>query len=264
MDEGTLVKAVFYPPAQALLCYHYFPGAKPTHLYLAGLGPASTCVYPSLISDSDLAAYHTLMPDFLGFGYSDRPDDFGYTIDEHADSIAYLLNQLQVTGCTVIGTSMGGAVAVTLATQHPNLVSKLVLAEGVLDGLDVFGIASQSEEQYIARGHRVVMEWFRQLRPPYDPTERGWLPVVKLTPPHAFYRTAVSLAKGAQPSWREQFFRLRIPRLYLWGDENFRREDTEAFVTHGVEVAVIPHAGHAMYLDNPAAFVHAIAEFSAR
>jgi pimeloyl-ACP methyl ester carboxylesterase len=149
------MKAVFYPSAQAFLCYHYFSGAKPTHVYLAGLLAGSTGLYPSLIYGSELACYHTLMPDFLGCGYSDRPSDFGYTIDEYADSITYLLDQLQVTGCTVIGASMGGAAAITLATKRPDLVGRLVLAEGVLDAMDPFGIGSQSEEQFIASGHSI-------------------------------------------------------------------------------------------------------------
>lgn len=54
------MKAVYYPPAQALLCYHYFSGAQPTHVYLAGLGVGSTGLYPSLIYGSELASYHTL------------------------------------------------------------------------------------------------------------------------------------------------------------------------------------------------------------
>ena len=139
------MKTVLYPPVQALLCYHYISGAKPTHVYLAGLGMSSTSLYPSVIYGSELSSYHTLMPDFLGFGYSDRPGGFGYSVDEHADSIAFLLDQLQASQCTLIGHSFGGAVAITLATKRPDLVARLVLAEAVLDAGDWFGAASQSE-----------------------------------------------------------------------------------------------------------------------
>jgi pimeloyl-ACP methyl ester carboxylesterase len=102
------------------------------------------------------------------------------------------------------------------------------------------------------------------LQSPYYPSD---LPVwlnEKLTPPHAFYRSAVSLAKGANPTWREQLYQLKIPRLYIWGDENFRSEYKETLTEHGVQIAVIPHAGHPMMCHNPAAFVRAIAEFEAR
>lgn len=258
------MKAIFYPPAQAFLCYHEFSGSKPTHVYLAGIGSGSTGVYPGLIHNSELASYHTLMPDFLGFGYSDRPDDFGYTIDEHADSITHLLDQLQVTGCTVIGASMGGAVAITLATKRPDLVGRLILAEGVLDAMDPLEIASQSEEQYIAGGHRIFLEQFRQmiLQSPH-PNDLIFGLMWKLVPPHAFHRSAVSMAKGANPTWREQLYQLKIPRLYIWGSENFRSEYTETLTEHGMQIAVVPHAGHPMMNHNPADFVRVISAFIA-
>jgi pimeloyl-ACP methyl ester carboxylesterase len=255
------MKAVFYPTAQALLCYNYFCGAKPTHVYLAGLGTGATGIYPSVLFGSELASYHTLMPDFLGFGYSDRPNDFGYTIEEHADSIAYLLDQLQATGCTVIGYSLGGTVAITLAMKRPDLVTRLVLLEAPLDPMDLVG-AGQSEQQYIASGHSIVLEQVRQITFSIDLSNRGWFPMFKLAAPHAFYRTAVSLATGMQPNWREQLYELKIPSLYIWSEKNFREEYTETFTTHGVQVAVIPHAGHHdMVWENPAAFVRAIVDF---
>ena len=263
------MKTVFYPPAQAYLCYHHFSGAKPTHVYLAGLGFGSTGLYPSVIYGSELAAYHTLMPDFLGYGYSDRPEAFGYTVDEHADTIAFLLDELHASGCTLVGHSFGGAAAITLATKRPDLVARLVLAEAVLDAGDWFGAAAQSEEQYIASGHGVVLEGWRQLLPDYDESNRGWWPMHKLASPLAFYRTACNLAQGVNPTWREQLYRLKIPRLSLFGElslqkKTLRVEDKDDLPPQGVEVAIIPHAGHGMMWDNPAAFVNAIAAFEAR
>jgi pimeloyl-ACP methyl ester carboxylesterase len=257
------MKAVFYPPAQALLCYHYFSGAKPTHVYLAGLGAGATGIYPSVLFGSELASFHTLMPDLLGFGYSDRPIDFGYTIEEHADSAAYLLDQLQATGCTVVGYSLGGTVAITLATKRPDLVARLVLAEAALDPLDLVG-AGQSEQQYIASGHSVVLEIIRKILLFKDPSDCGLLPMIKMAAPHAFFRSAVSLATGMQPNWREQLYELKIPRLFIWSEENFREEYTEIFTTHGIKVAVIPHTIHQdLAWEKPIAFVSAIADFEA-
>jgi pimeloyl-ACP methyl ester carboxylesterase len=257
------MKAVFYPPAQALLCYHYFSGAKPTHVYLAGLGGGATGMYPSVIFGSELGSYHTLMPDFLGFGYSDRPNDFGYTIEEHADSVACLLDQLKVMSCTVVGASLGGTVAITLATKRPDLVARLVLAEAPLEPLDLVG-AGQSEQQYIASGHSFVLEQVRQITLSFDISDRGWFSMFKLSAPHAFFRTAVSLATGSQPGWREQLYELKIPRLYIWSEEGFREDYSELFAAHGIKVAVIPHTIHqTLVCANPAAFVRAIVDFEA-
>jgi pimeloyl-ACP methyl ester carboxylesterase len=208
------------------------------------------------------------MPDFLGYGYSERPASFGYTVAEHADSIAFLLDQLQASQCTVIGHSFGGAVAITLATKRPDLVSRLVLAEAVLDAGDFIGAASLSEEQYIANQHGTVLEYFRLGSLDFDISNRSWLPMFQLGAPHAFYRTACSLALGESPTWREQLYRLSIPRLFLLGEVSLQKkthrvEDKDELPTHGIQVAVIPHAGHGMMWDNPAAFVRAIAEFEA-
>ena len=265
------MKSVFYPPAQALLCYHYISGAKPTHVYLAGLGQGSTGSYPSVIYGSELAAYHTLMPDFLGFGYSEKPDAFGYTVDEHADSIAFLLDKLQASACTVVGHSFGGAVAIVLATKRPDLVARLVLAESVLDAGDWFGAAAQSEEQYIASGHVPILEEYRQSLPLYDESDRAWWPIGKSAMTnYPFYRTACSLAHGTQPTWREQLYQLKIPRLFLFGEVSLqmkteRVEDKDELPAYGVQVAVIPKAWHVNLMSaNPPAFTRAIAEFEAQ
>jgi pimeloyl-ACP methyl ester carboxylesterase len=263
------MKTVFYPPAQALLSYHHTSGKQPTHVYLAGLGMGSTAWYPGVVYSSELAAYHTLMPDFLGYGYSDRPDNFGYTVSEHADSIAFLLDRLQASQCTVIGHSFGGAVAITLATKRPDLVSRIVLVESVLDAGDWFGAATQSEEKFLASGHGVLMEQWRQVLPDYNESDRGWWPIAKLAAPHAFYRTSCSLAQGVSPTWREQLYQLKIPRLYLLGEvslqkKTIRVEDKDELPIYGIQVAVIPNANHmTMMSEDPAAFVHAIAAFEA-
>jgi len=264
------LKSAFYPPAQAYLCYHHISGAKPTHVYLAGLGLGSTGYYPSLIYGSALAAYHSLMPDFLGFGYSEMPDAFGYTVDEHVDSIVFLLDKLQANHCTVIGHSFGGAVAIVLATKRPDLVGRLVLAEAVLDAGDWFGASAQSEEQWIAGGHAPVLEGTRKMLPDYAESELGWWPMEKSAiPDYPFYRTACSLAYDARPTWREQLYQLKIPRLFLLGEmslekKTLRVEEKDELPVHGILVRVIPKGHMDMISDNPPAFVRAIAEFEAQ
>jgi pimeloyl-ACP methyl ester carboxylesterase len=87
-----------------------------------------------------------------------------------------------------------------------------------------------------------------------------WL-MFKRVAPYAFYRSAVSLAQSPNPTWREQLYQLRIPRLYIWSDKNYLEEHAELLIKQGVQVAVIPKSGHPMMNHNPAAFVRAISEF---
>ena len=68
--------------------------------------------------------------DLLGFGGSEKPKS-GYAMDEQAATVAAALNQLGVAGAVVVGHSMGFSVATALATEHSELVDRLVnLDEG--------------------------------------------------------------------------------------------------------------------------------------
>ena len=112
------MEALLLSPIDAFLRYQHLPGREPPRVYLAGLGGAATAVYPRVVGASPLSAYCAIIPDWLGCGFSDRPAAYGYTIDDHAATIARLLDQLEVTGCTLVGHSIGGSVAITLAAQR--------------------------------------------------------------------------------------------------------------------------------------------------
>jgi pimeloyl-ACP methyl ester carboxylesterase len=70
--------------------------------------------------------HRVLAPDLLGHGDSDKPAD-GYQLTDFADSLAALLTELGARQVTVVGHSFGGAVAMQLAHDHPDLVRRLVL-----------------------------------------------------------------------------------------------------------------------------------------
>jgi pimeloyl-ACP methyl ester carboxylesterase len=68
--------------------------------------------------------------DLIGHGGSEKPAS-GYSIPEQAQFVAAALERLSVAKATIIGHSMGGAVAVSLAERAPELVDRLlVLDEG--------------------------------------------------------------------------------------------------------------------------------------
>jgi 4,5:9,10-diseco-3-hydroxy-5,9,17-trioxoandrosta-1(10),2-diene-4-oate hydrolase len=83
--------------------------------------------------------HRCLVADNLGFGYSSKPDDVDYTLDFVAGGIVGLLDRLGVDRCAVVGNSHGGAVALKLAIDHPDRVSKLVLmAPGGLEEREAY------------------------------------------------------------------------------------------------------------------------------
>ena len=76
-------------------------------------------------------AFHVIAPDLPGFGASEKPPPsrFPYGIDAFAEAIADLYAGLELGPAAVVGHALGGAVALTLAARHPELVAKLVLVD---------------------------------------------------------------------------------------------------------------------------------------
>jgi pimeloyl-ACP methyl ester carboxylesterase len=70
--------------------------------------------------------------DLLGHGGSEKPRD-GYQPDQQADRVAEVLGKLRVRRAIVVGHSMGGGVAATLAERRPGLVRGVVVVGSAPD-----------------------------------------------------------------------------------------------------------------------------------
>jgi pimeloyl-ACP methyl ester carboxylesterase len=77
------------------------------------------------------AGFRVIAPDLLGYGYSGKPHDFDYTITSQAAMVVRLLKQLGIERTVLVGSSYGGAVAATIALDHPRLIEKLLLVGAV-------------------------------------------------------------------------------------------------------------------------------------
>ncbi len=110
-------------------------GVKLAHRVL-GTGPRTVIaihgwmmsgrVYNWVVPLLDLAGLRLVIPDLRGTGDSDKPET-GYTIEAYARDILQLADQLDATSFTVIGHSMGGAIAQWLAAEVPARVDGAVL-----------------------------------------------------------------------------------------------------------------------------------------
>jgi pimeloyl-ACP methyl ester carboxylesterase len=76
-----------------------------------------------------LARRHRVVAlDLLGHGGSEKPNS-GYEMENQAELVAQALAGLGVRGATVVGHSLGGIVATTLAEARPELVDRLVIVD---------------------------------------------------------------------------------------------------------------------------------------
>lgn len=109
---------------------HYLDrGEGDVVLFLHGSGPGASG-YSNFKGNIDVlvdAGYRCLVPDHIGYGFSDKPDDVEYPLSFFVECIKQTLDQAGVTRCTIIGNSLGGAIAIGLALDYPDLVAKLIL-----------------------------------------------------------------------------------------------------------------------------------------
>ncbi len=76
-----------------------------------------------------LAKHHRVIaPCHLGSGYSDRPREMS-GIRDMTNAIAGLLDVLEIAKTSLVGLSMGGAVSLQLALDHPERVDRLILED---------------------------------------------------------------------------------------------------------------------------------------
>ncbi len=76
-----------------------------------------------------LSAHHRVFaPDLPGYGLSDRPA-IQYTTDFYVHVVQLLLDVLHLEKVSLVGLSMGGAIALSLTLRSPNRVEKLVLVD---------------------------------------------------------------------------------------------------------------------------------------
>jgi haloalkane dehalogenase len=75
-------------------------------------------------------------PDLIGFGRSDKPEQLDwYSYDRHVASVAALVEQLDLTGLTLVVHDWGGPIGLRVAVEHPERVDRLaILNTGVGGG----------------------------------------------------------------------------------------------------------------------------------
>ena len=255
--------ALYLPGEQAYVRYTSLPGREPALVYLTGLGLAVGGTFDRCLTAPTLLGRRTVLVDVFGAGFSDGPESFSFSLEDHARTIATLLDALGVRAATVIGYSFGGAVAITLAATRSDLVGRLVLPEPNLDpGGGAFSrrIAAQDEASFRVAGFAALLA---DVNAKARNGDAGWqvtAGMLKVTAPHGLHRSAVGLVAATKPTMRERLLALPIPRAIIRGEASGPNRQQEELLAAGVRLSVVPGATHGMMWDNPAGFVTALEE----
>lgn len=240
------------------------PGEGVPIVCLPGLSFAAVPNFLPLMTQPQFRGRRILMIDYVGSGLSGHSESFGFSLDEHATSIAAVLDAACAEPVHLLGYSMGGAVAVSLALLRPDLVARLVVCEGNLKpggGEASQRIAASKEDTYVAKDHPERMTSLAKAA-----TEGATLPdflwaARSGADPRGVYGNARALVDLAD-DFEERFLALPMERHYVYGEQGFPGTtgkvtpdlpDPNKLRANGVRIHVVPGVGHPMMIDDPAA-----------
>lgn len=206
-------------------------GSGSTVMLIHGSGPGVSAWANWRLVIPKLAEQHrVLAPDMVGFGFTDRPANQHYNMDEWVKHAVGFMDAMGIAKTHLVGNSFGGGLALALAIRHPERVERLVLMGSVgvtfeiTPGLDaVWGYTPSFENM------RTIMDLFA-----YDRN--------LVSDELAKLRYEASIQPGFQESYSQMF---PAPRQ-RWVDAMASPEHAikalphDTLVIHGREDRIIP------------------------
>ena len=110
-------------------------GSGPAVLFIHGLG-GHTRNFPPAVIEPLARDHRVVVFDRPGSGFSTRPLNAPANLRAQATTIAALIDRLGLHRPTLVGHSLGGALALTLALEHPDQVGALALIAPLTQSID--------------------------------------------------------------------------------------------------------------------------------
>lgn len=243
-------------------------------LLIHGSGPGVSAFANWRLVMPELAKQcRVLAPDMVGFGYTERPAGYQYTMQNWVKQAVDFIDALGLEQVDLVGNSFGGALSLALTIAHPQRVRRLVLmgAAGVS-----FPITPALDAVW---GYEPSFETMRRIMDVFA-FDRGLV-----NDDLARLRYEASARPGVQESYAQMF---PAPRQRwvdaLASDENaIARIDKEVLIVHGRDDLVIPlqsslrlsqlisrsqlhvygRCGHWTQIEHSARFARLVADFLA-
>lgn len=231
-------------------------------LFIHGLGCTKES-FDGAFTAEVLSNYDILIPDLIGFGASDKPRDFSYTLEEQANILEQLIKPIAYEKISLIAHSMGGAIggllAYTLAQQSKPRLDHFINVEGNLAikdcGLISRNTAAQSLEEFETKGYN---EFLSELINSSRADLREWAVWYRKASPQAVHASARSMVSWSDSGELLTKFNTLNKRAYISGVNDPKAYMLPELRRTGTGIHLLP-ADHFMMIEKPLLFYTEVA-----
>ena len=257
MDDQLRELHVDYRGKTYTLSVRLRPNSDELVVFLHGWGGSQEC-FTGAFSSSVLKDYGICTIDLLGFGKSEKPEDFSYDLLDQANIVASAINSLNAEKAYLVGHSMGGGIGLLAAP----LIKNLAIFIGAENNLALNG--SGADARAIARrslwlfrfSTLLLLKSLLRVHP--KRSMRVWAQWYDEASPLALYRSVRSLVTWSDSGKLLPLFTALPSKAYLYSANGKRRKDVVPRLDKSVTYE-IPASGHALMTDNPDGFYDAVA-----
>lgn len=212
--------------------------------------------------------FRVIVPDLIGFGYSDKPL-VDYTTEFFSEFLEKFLDQLDITNPIIIGSSLGGQITAEYVANNNSSVQKLILVSpsGVMKhstpALDAYVMAALYPNQEAAKSAFEMMAGHSK---DIDPkiiegfVERMQLPNAKM----AFMSTLLGLKNSEMLT--KKLSSITVPTMVIWGGSDpvipVKYADSLVSKIKDCRFYRMDNCGHTPYVDDPITFSKIVLEFT--
>jgi pimeloyl-ACP methyl ester carboxylesterase len=164
------------------------------------------------------AGFRVYMPDLPGFGRSDKPADFSYSIPDQAATVVSFMDAMGLKQVNLGGWSMGGWIVQKIAADHPDRIARLML-------FDAAGIHEVPvwDTRLFTPTSAIELDQLDDLLMPHPPQVPGFImaDILRVSRQDAWviHRALESMLSGRDAT-DGLLPQLKMPVLIVWGDHD--------------------------------------------
>ncbi|WP_167577815.1 alpha/beta fold hydrolase [Ammoniphilus sp. YIM 78166] len=219
----------------------------------------------NLVKEELAQRYTVYSVDLRGCGESEKPNH-GYSLPQYGDDVLAFMDLKGIRSCSVIGHSMGGAIAVDLASKAGDRIEKMLL----LNPAPIYGYVTSDEKYDMIKRYSTDRELLQAALSAVVP-KGAHLPLFADLVEDAWSstHTAISNARSlGVMDYREAARRIEQPVSILFGEQDvlISLEDMkkmQSYFPHG-ELVTHHEVGHSPQVEDPEWFLRETLAFLER